>query len=96
MQVNDEIGLDGMRQRVVCHLLGLGRITDTVQGVGEPDLQAVVLGRARRGAGDRVAEEFRRHLGRLADQWLRGAGQPAQYPLIQRLGRAAWPVNRPQ
>ena len=92
----DEIGLDGMRQRAVGHLLGLGRVADPVEGVGEPAHQTVVLGRASRGARDRLAEEFRRHLGRLADQQLGGAGQPAQYPLIHRLGRAARPAHRPQ
>ena len=59
-------------------------VTDTVQGVGEPAGQPAVLGRAGRGAGDGPREEFCRDPGRLADQRVRGAGQPVQHPLIHR------------
>ena len=96
VQVNDEIGVDDVGQCAAGHLLGLGRVADPVQGVGEPAHQQVMLGRASRGTRDRLAEEFGRDLGRLADQQLRGAGQPAQYPLIHRLGRAARPARCPQ
>ena len=87
VQVHEEIGLGGVLQRAVRHLLGLGPVTDAVEGVGEPAGQPAVLGRAGRGAGDGPGEEFGRHPGRLADQRVRGAGQPVQHPLVHRLGR---------
>ena len=66
MQVNEHVGIGDMRQRLVGHLLGPGYVADTVEGVGEPAYQPVVVGRASGGTRDRLAEEIRRHLRRLA------------------------------
>ncbi len=96
VQVNEEIGLDGLGQCAVRHLLGLGGIADTVERLGESAHETVMLDRASRGIRDGLAEEFCRGPGRLAHQQLCGASQPAQYPLIHRLGRAARSINCPQ
>ena len=87
------------RARVVdCrgHLLCPGRVTSQVEGVCEPAHQPFVVSRASRRTGDRFAEQLRRHLRRLTDQQVRGAGQPAQYPLVHRCSRATWPSSRAQ
>ena len=46
VQVNEHVGIGDMRQRLVGHLLGSGRVTNPVEGVGEPAHQTVVVGRA--------------------------------------------------
>ena len=96
MQLHDQIGLGGVLQRTVRHPFGLHQVTDAVEGVGEPAGQPAVLGRAGRGTGLRPGEELGRDPGRLADQQLGLAGQPAQHPLVHRLGRSAEPAGRPQ
>jgi hypothetical protein len=96
VQVNEEIGLDGQRQGPGGRPLGLGRIADPVHSVREPGHQTVVPARASRGTRDRVPQEFRGHLRRLADQRLGGASQPAQHPLVHRLGWSAWSADRLQ
>ena len=55
VQVHEEIGLGGMLQRAVRHLLGRCPVADTVEGVGEPAGQPAVPGRASRGTGDGLA-----------------------------------------
>jgi hypothetical protein len=49
VQVNEEIRVDGVSQCALGHLLGLGRVPDPVEGVGEPADQEDMLGRARWG-----------------------------------------------
>jgi hypothetical protein len=93
VQVNEEIRVDDMHQRVVRHLLRPGHIADAVESVSEPAHQSVMLGRASRGARDGLAQEFGRDPGGPADQELCRASQPAQYPLIHRLGLATGSVN---
>ena len=96
VQVHEQVGLGGVLQRAVRHLFGLCQVTDAVEGVGEPAGQPAVLGRAGRGTGHGPGEELGRDPGRLADQQVGRAGQPAQHPLVHRLGRSAEPAGRPQ
>ena len=53
-----------------------------------------MLGRADRTAGYRLGEEFCRYTGRLAEQRIRGAGQPGEQPPVYRLGRTAGSLDR--
>ena len=76
------------------HLLGLGRVADPVQRIGEPAHQIVMLSRAGRGTRDGLAQQFGGDLGGLPDEQLGGAGQPAEYPLVHRLGRAVVQLGR--
>ena len=48
VQIHEEIGLGGVLQRAVGHLLGRGPVTDAVEGVGEPAGQPVRAGPSRR------------------------------------------------
>ena len=94
VQVDEQIGLDRMGQRPAGHLFGLRRVADPVEGVREAAHQEVMVRRASGRTRDCPPEEFRRHLGGLADQQIRGAGQPAQHPFVHRVDRAAGPAQR--
>ena len=74
MQVHEEIGLGGMLQGAVRHLLGCFPVTDTVESVGESARQPAMLGRVGRGTGDSPGEEFGRDSGRLGNQRVCGVG----------------------
>jgi hypothetical protein len=43
VQVNKEVGLHGMGKRAIRHLLGTGRITETIESVSKPAHKAVML-----------------------------------------------------
>ena len=89
VQVDEEIGLEGVLERAVRYLLGRKPVPDAVEGVGESAGQPAMPGRISRGTGCGAGQELGRHRGRLADQQISGAGQPVQHPRIHRLGRAA-------
>ncbi len=74
MQVEDQVGLDGVTQRTDGHLLGFGPVADPVQSIRQPRGEAVVLSRAHRTARHCLAEQLDRNLRCLADQQISGSG----------------------
>ena len=100
VQVHQDIGLGGVLQRAVRHLLGRGPVADAVQGVGQPAGQPAVPGRAGRGAGHGPAEEFGRHRrapGRPAGPRCGPASPASTHPPARpcRRVRAAGPQHLP-
>jgi hypothetical protein len=56
VQVHEEIGLGGVFQRMVYHLLGPYQVTNAIEGDRESACQPAMPGRASGGTGDRATQ----------------------------------------